>query len=87
MAITAATLHGRVKLRRMTEQAVWNILEKRRTMADVAPIFPHDVRRTFIGDLPDAGADISSVQQLAGHANLQITVRYDRRGERVRREA
>lgn len=78
---------GKIVIRRMTAQAVYLMLKKRAEQADVADFSPHDMRRTFVGDLLDRGADIVTVSKLAGHSDVKTTARYDRRPEDAKRKA
>ncbi len=71
----------------ITGEAVRQTLSRRARGAGIAAISPHDLRRTYAGDLLDAGADLPAVQQLMGHASPSTTSRYDRRGDKARRSA
>jgi site-specific recombinase XerD len=72
---------------RMTDQSIYNAIQKRADEAEVKHLSPHDLRRSFVGDMLEAGADLHQVQQLAGHASVSTTLRYDRRPETAKRKA
>jgi site-specific recombinase XerD len=76
-----------IKSERLSDHAVYEMLKRRGEQAGVKEFSPHDLRRTFVSDLLDAGADITTVQHLAGHATIQTTAKYDRRGEEAKKKA
>lgn len=67
--------------------SVFNMLRKRSIEAGVVNISPHDLRRTFATDMLDKGEDVLVVSGLLGHASLNTTKKYDRRGEGAKRKA
>lgn len=78
---------GRLVNRHMTGQAVYSAMLERAQRAGVSRFTPHDMRRTFAGDMLDAGVDIATVQKLMGHSSPTTTASYDRRGERAKQDA
>ena len=62
------------------------VCQKRAAQAGVAEFAPHDMRRTFAGELIER-TDLVNVQRLMGHSSPTTTANYDRRPERARRAA
>ena len=81
------TQKGEINVRRLRGESIAYILRRRQEKAGVDAFSPHDMRRTFVSGLLDAGVDVFTVQKLAGHADVSTTARYDRRGEVAKRRA
>ncbi|MEX2220029.1 MAG: site-specific integrase [Phycisphaerales bacterium] len=77
----------RVTVRRLHDQTMYEVCKRLAGRAGLARFSPHDLRRTFAGDMLDAGADVALVQRLMGHASVGTTVGYDRRPEEAKRRA
>ena len=77
----------RIEYGGLTAQAIYTIMASRAEAAGVKSFSPHDLRRTFAGDMLDAGVDIATVQQLMGHASVSTTAGYDRRDAKAKKAA
>ena len=65
------------KGRKLTRQGFWLILKEWAKMQGVdVDIYPHMLRHTFATHLVDHGADLRSVQELLGHADISTTQIY-----------
>jgi integrase len=78
---------GKLARRRMNAQSIYDMVKKRALQAGVKDFSPHDFRRTFVGDMLERGVDIATVANIAGHASVDTTRRYDRRPEETKRAA
>ena len=81
------TKTGTVLIKALSSQSVYDIIKQRSEQANIDHVRPHDLRRTFVTRLLDAGVDINTTRQLVGHTDIQTTARYDCRDQKSQQRA
>lgn len=74
-------------LARLTDQAVYYVIQRLILKTGIDRFTPHDLRASFISFLLDQGEDIKTVADIVGHADIRTTAGYDRRDEARKKKA
>jgi len=72
---------GKITEKPITGQTVYDIITRRYKETGLNRLTPHDLRRTFATNLLLNGEDLFVVQDLMGHASIETTKKYDKRGK------
>lgn len=72
---------------RLSDQAIYNVIQKRARQAGVKTCSPHDFRRSFATQLLRQGRDLNTVKRLMGHSDVKTTANYDQRPDEEARQA
>lgn len=78
---------GQIVNKALTGQAIYQIVQLRASQAQIGELRPHDLRRTFVTRLLEAGIDLNTTRQLAGHSDIKTTARYDLRDQKAQKRA
>ena len=81
------TKTGTILIKALSSQTIYDIIKQRSEQAKIEHVRPHDLRRTFVTQLLDAGVDINTTRQLVGHTDIQTTARYDCRDQKAQKRA
>lgn len=89
MFVRLTTTHGHIwpGAPALLPPRMYDVCRRAAKRAGVQHFSPHDLRRTCVTRYLDAGVGLLLVQAMAGHASVDTTKRYDRRGETALLEA
>ena len=73
--------------RQLSCHAAYEIIKNRAEQAKIETCRTHDLRRTFVTQLFEAGIDINTTRQLVGNADIQTTAKYDLRNAKSQKKA
>lgn len=71
--------NGKMTDNRLSTSGLTHALKELQVVSGVINFTPHDLRRTFITRLIEKNVDLNTVRQLAGHSDVNTTIKYDKR--------